>query len=200
MVSCSCEKPPKKTNESKFSPFEKKLRSNTKTSEEDEFQNAPKPLSKWEAFSLAGKCAQESNKLMEKQGFTASCAGGACRGTYRTCGYSYNTTQYRFTNIDDARILLIEKALKFAEPFNNEKQIRMFLHNFPFDLNNVELSITFTDENGIKLPPPYISTVFNGGGRIFYFQSDYITIHKERIEEGLKIYKEYKSNIEKQKE
>lgn len=156
-------------------------------------------------FDIANKCAYESNQLMEKQGFTLSAYGGDYLGTIREINYCYYTKQYCFTDIADARALLIEKVLQFAEPFNNEKQIRMYLHNFPFDLNNIHLSITFRNEENVKLSSPYIASVFNGAGYIFYTQKNplnekFVTFHKESIEEGLKLYNEYKSEPQKQKE
>ena len=153
-------------------------------------------------FDIADECAHKSNLLMEKKGFQPYCCGGSYRGTFRSTIYSYYTKQYRFTDVADARALLIENALQFAESFNNEKRIRMYLHNFPFELKNIELSIHFHDDKDIKLYPPYITSVSNRSGTIVYSQYDPIekstVLHKESVDEALKLYNEHKINIQKE--
>jgi len=69
--------------------------------------------------------------------------------------------------------------------------IRPYLHDYPFTWRNIELKISFYDQNGRSIPGKlaYITTV---NGIVYYLSYDKITeglvdMHEEPYEEALRL-------------
>ena len=59
---------------------------------------------------------------------------------------SYQATQC--VSLEEARRLFIEISEKYLARINGNEQLRPFLHNYPFTIDNLELSLGFKDVEG----------------------------------------------------
>lgn len=101
----------------------------------------------------------------------------------------------------DARKLYIEVAEEFIKRYNDDEKIRKYLHNYPFTIENVELDISFENEQGDKPPEgcvAYIYTIKKNekDGTILYYR-DYkegklSPLHKEPYATAVEIVKNQK--------
>ena len=84
--------------------------------------------------------------------------------------------------------------------YNINVKIRPFLHNFPFTLENMKISLSFEDESHKNQGEGYVAYAFIGKNRqIFYLGYDHKTeklydIHCEPYEKALEIVKNPKVN------
>jgi len=95
-------------------------------------------------------------------------------------------------NLEEARRLYINSTQKLLKMINSNEQIRPYLHNYPFNENNIDFTITFHDHYDDRVPPPNIAFVFIIDGTIIYdtYYGKYQTTHKETYEEALKMVNE----------
>lgn len=161
----------------------------------------PSKILSEECYIDAGKCFSESKILMKKQGFSLRFSGTSYPCTIRGVSCGYSTTQYHFTDVENARMLIVEKVLQFIEPYNKNKRVRMYLHNFPFSFENIDISIYFFDKNNQRLLSPYICEVSSLGGKVIYEKTDpndgkSKIFYKEKFEDALKLYNEKKSTTQ----
>lgn len=146
-------------------------------------------------FCIAEEIAARNSTQLQKQGLVPWAVGGSFRGTIRLIDRGYRTQKFRFDSIEQARFFIVKITEKFLQPFNENKEIRMYLHNFPFTAENLLFSVTFTDANQQPLLPPYIAKVLNPGGKLIYYQWDtttnwYKEIYSEPYAKALTIYQE----------
>lgn len=73
---------------------------------------------------------------------------------------------------EDARPLLVAIFQYFLERVNEDSEIRPYLCNHPFGVENFDLSIHFRDKKGTALPNPYIGFTFCKEGNIVYYIED----------------------------
>jgi hypothetical protein len=138
---------------------------------------------------------QEVDKI-EKEGFELSIIGDSGPNTFRGAIAAFKTSdpKYRFTSIDEARMFFVKKVEEFAAAFNQEKSIRLTLHNFPFSAKNIDLRFTFLNSDKTPLQQPYIYEILNDDGKIFYKKWNHQnkspeTFYVEQYADALRIYK-----------
>ncbi len=136
----------------------------------------------------------QDNKF-RKKGFTRSAYGGRWYSTIHEISLEYTTTQYRFQTIDEIRKFFIPLVEEYLQPLNEERSIRPYLSNFPFDTNNLELGITFYDLDRMRLQIPWICYVSSIEGKIVYFglhpgKQTTTLLYSETFEEAKRILAE----------
>jgi hypothetical protein len=136
---------------------------------------------------------QYSKELYQKKGCTVTKKGGFGPTDIRgvIIGYQCN----RNVNIVEARKQYIECAEGLISRYNSNKEIRPYLHTFPFNINNFGLSISYNDDIGEPVKAPNICHVFSGNEKIFFGItedgdiSNLEYIHEEPYVESLEIVK-----------
>jgi hypothetical protein len=92
---------------------------------------------------------------------------------------------YHVLNVDEARILYVEMMEEFLVRINQNDQIRPYLHDYPFGIKNMELTIGFDDTNGDILGDGHVAMVFIGKNEMLRYEAynsitkEFYTIHKE---------------------
>ncbi len=106
--------------------------------------------------------------------------------------------------IEEARILEVKMIEDLLVRINAHEKIRPFLNTYPFDLKNIEISISFRKEDGSCYTDGSIVYVSHIKNNLSYRAEDpktgqLIGIHKEPYEEALKIVNSKSSEVKKSK-
>ncbi|MCB1067832.1 MAG: hypothetical protein KDK56_06565 [Simkania sp.] len=122
-------------------------------------------------------------------------SGGAMMHDVKVMALSFNC--YRPLSIDESRELVINCVNEYLKSVNENKEIRPYLHNFPFNEQNIELVIfIFEDNKFTKIQSGQVSSVSTLNGKIRYKtrsaedQYKREILHQETYEEALRILKE----------
>jgi hypothetical protein len=75
--------------------------------------------------------------------------------------------QKESATIEEARKIVVYSCLEFLEAINSNLQLRPYLYQLPFTLENIELRIFFEDEN-YDAEENFLSSISCFGGNIFY--------------------------------
>lgn len=128
-----------------------------------------------------------TSQMYKEKGFRVLGIGSAMPDCVRQLIIHFTSNQK--VDISQARILLIDLIDKFLAKVNEDMEIQQYLLNYPFNENNLEMSITFC-ENGDSIPPPHIAIVMILDGRICYSintDNQYETVFRETYQEAINI-------------
>lgn len=150
------------------------------------------------------RAQRAANASLKQQGYKRCATGGSCYGDLRLYAEDYDAYHDQFATIDEARLFIVEKAEAYMKVVNEDKEVRPYLHNYPFTARNLQLSFYFRDKNYKLISESYISSVRVNTGRVFYERrnpgEDWgRTIHTESYEQALALYKEHLKKMEMQK-
>lgn len=111
--------------------------------------------------------AKISKEIQQKFHVIQDGYGGGMYGTINLICLSY---QYRKPAItqDEARNLIVPIIQLFLQRINENEEIRPYLKNYPFQVENIEVSISIHDYEGNMLVDPSIALVSNYLDRIGY--------------------------------
>ncbi len=106
-----------------------------------------------------------------------------------------NATYLSFAklSVNEARNLYVEVVEGYLERFNRDEQIRPYLHNYPFTIENMKLMITFKDEYHRRRDGEDVTLMFMARGNLVYYCSydyekeDFVDLHEEPYEEAVRI-------------
>lgn len=116
--------------------------------------------------------------------------GGICGEINRV---SVSLECYENLNLEQARNLYLTLYSKLLNSYNSNRQLRPYLHNYPFNSENIEISISFKKNNHKRVDSNFIAYTCCARGKIFYDfydheKRDLVTLHSEEISEALKNY------------
>ena len=103
---------------------------------------------------------------------------------------------YHLVNLSEARELLVYVSQVFLSNINENKEVRPYLHNYPFTAKNIEVKIWMHQPNGDDPPQGDIEVVSLRNGKMIYrltAPSEFApwpVLHEESYEEALKIVEE----------
>ncbi|MCH9625437.1 MAG: hypothetical protein S4CHLAM123_06110 [Chlamydiales bacterium] len=122
-----------------------------------------------------------------------SSSGGAMMDDIQEVFLSF--LSFRALNIDEARVLYVEMMEEFLYRINHHEEIRPYLHNFPFEEKNFELSIGFEDSDRRITRDGHVAMVFIGNNHTVYYDAydsdeGFYTLCKESYEEARRIVQE----------
>ena len=139
--------------------------------------------------------AKTAKKLSKKYQLDPAGSGGSMMHDVEMLALSFNC--YRPLSIDESRRLVVGCVNEYLNSVNENKEIRPYLHNFPFTEENLEIVIFFYENNNFKdVQPGQVSCASTVKGKIFYHTKDsqdeykLETLHQETYEEALRIVKE----------
>lgn len=98
-------------------------------------------------------------------------------------------------DLTQARKLYIELVEGLLKLVNNNKEIRQYLHNYPFTKDNIDIIIGFEDKNGKSAKNPKIACIWLAKGKICYSvckgnSEKFENLCKEPYDDALRIVKE----------
>jgi hypothetical protein len=122
---------------------------------------------------------------------------GQMMGDIKTMGLSFN--YYHLLNLEKARELLLYASNVFLKNINENKEIRPYLHNYPFTQKNIELVIFICQANGNEPNLGDLSVLTLRRGSLTFKlsapnkSSHCPILHEETYETGLEIYQNSKN-------
>lgn len=97
---------------------------------------------------------------------------------------------------EETRKKLIDLVQEFVFLVNSDEAIRPHLKNYPFEINNIEITLFFMDKSGRTLNDPYISIAGISRGKLDYeilittdIPSIVVSKYIESYEDAVKILK-----------
>ncbi len=118
-------------------------------------------------------------------------SGGAMMDDIQEVSLSF--LSFDALNVDEARILYVEMMEEFLHRINCNEKIRPHLHNFPFEVDNIKLTISFLDSQGHTTRDGHVAMVFISRNHTIFYEAynpiteDFYTLDKESYEEARKI-------------
>jgi len=88
-------------------------------------------------------------------------------------------------NVSEARRMFVNNVEDLLRLINSNEQLRPYMSNYPFTINNLELRLTFVNKFNKMQEPPYVANVSLINERVFYYFFDQNTnrfIDKDYIE------------------
>lgn len=94
-------------------------------------------------------------------------------------------------SIENARNLYFTILFRIIDAYNSNNQIRPYLHNFPFDRNNLELNICFEGYDGSEGD---VASMMIANDYVFYDGFDlangnYFNIYRENVSTAISLFK-----------
>jgi len=102
-------------------------------------------------------------------------------------------TSFEAVNVEQARILYVELMEKYLQYINNCEKLRPYLHNFPFDIHNIELNLQFKDSQCHMRTGQDVTFVFMVRRNQLFYKTynpkmdEFQLLHKETYEEAKRI-------------
>ncbi|MCH9625436.1 MAG: hypothetical protein S4CHLAM123_06100 [Chlamydiales bacterium] len=99
-------------------------------------------------------------------------------------------------NVDEARVLYVEMMEELLYRINCNEEVRPYLHNFPFEEENLKLRIGFEDCNGRITKDGHVALMSIAKDHILYFAAydpvteKFYTLYEAPYEEARKIVQE----------
>jgi len=84
----------------------------------------------------------------------------------------YITKQYSFSTMPEARAFFCSFFNELLVPFNENKELRPYLQNYPLSYEDLDLQIVFIDEKGKPLTYPDFWSVRKAGEYLYYEHFD----------------------------
>lgn len=128
-----------------------------------------------------------------------TCHGGAMMDDIQEVSLSF--LSFDTLNVDQARVLYVNMMEEFLRRINSHEKIRPFLHNYPFEVSNFDLTIGFDDANRKILGDGHVAQMFISRNYTLYYEAynpeteEFYTLHKEDYREARKIVKNLKDNL-----
>ena len=132
---------------------------------------------------------QISNEMVkDKQLYLIGVGGSSMLGIdYRMLSFSYYRDKE--LKIEEARKDMAEVICKYLKAINQEKELRPFLRNYPFDSSNIEITLFVHDKKGNKVPQGSLTLIEAVDGKISYYVAPFEVksepILEETFEEAL---------------
>ncbi len=125
-----------------------------------------------EELAACKQVRMSNNARLASEGFYTLHDGYHYPDIIRSIKDSYTTKKYHFATIEQASAFFYPFVENYIQPFNTEKRIRPYLHNFPMTASNLDLSVLFLKDEEHPLEKPYIAAIRMVQGEIFYYTYD----------------------------
>ena len=134
--------------------------------------------------------AKTAKKLEKEKGLLLIGTGGQMMNDIQMMMMGFNF--YQEIDLKTARKLIVYVISEYLSQINNNKDVRPYLHEYPFTAKNVEIEIFIYHPNGSRLPQEKIYCISAINGSIYYYrrgQKQYTeeTLCEETYEEALKL-------------
>jgi hypothetical protein len=140
---------------------------------------------------LSNKILHGYSAELKKKGIMLVGEGGAMMGDIQSVFMHYFVPGE--FSLNDARKMYVEVAEEYIKRYNDDEKIRPYLHNYPFNISNIELEISFKDEKGNPQENGYVAYISRSNKNLVYYaeykNNEYVTLHKEPYAEAVAIVK-----------
>ncbi len=152
------------------------------------------PLSVFGAnyVKMSDKIVKRYNKEVAKpKKLYLSGTGGAMMDDIKKVILNYQS--FESLTINESRVLFVDMMEEFLARMNQNKQIRPYLHNYPFDVDNFRLRIGFDDSKGNIIGDGHVALMFVNKNQELLFEAydqqtgKFYTLHREPYAESLRI-------------
>lgn len=117
---------------------------------------------------LAHKITDETaEKLKKKKNLSPAGTGGSMMNDVKMMMMAFQF--FEVVDMDAARELLVYSTEEYLTNINSNKELRPYLHNYPFTSENVEIVIYFSQPNRGDVPLGNIAVAAVGNGSIVYY-------------------------------
>jgi hypothetical protein len=127
-------------------------------------------------------------EMAEPRGLTLSGYGGAMMDDIQRVTLRF--LSHDALNVDEARILYVEMMGEFLRRINCHEKVRPHLHNFPFEDDNIKLTISFVNSEGHTIRDGHVALMSIARDHKLYFAAynpdieDFYTLCEESYEEA----------------
>ena len=137
-----------------------------------------------------GITAKTGKKLEKEKGLLLIGTGGQMMNDIQMMMMGFNF--YQGIDLKTARKLIVYVISEYLSQINNNKDVRPYLHEYPFAAKNVDIVIFIYHPDGSRLPQEKIYCISTNNGSIYYYrrgQKQYTeeTLCEETYEEALKL-------------
>ncbi len=119
---------------------------------------------------------------------------GQMMGDIQAVGLEFQ--YFHLVNLEESRKLLVYAIQIFLKNINGNKEIRPYLHEYPFNTKNIEITIWIYQPDGYEPAPGNIQCVTLRSNTLLYKiatlnkSGDWPILHEETYEEALKVLAE----------
>jgi hypothetical protein len=135
--------------------------------------------------------SQTAKQLKREKGLVPTGNSGQMMGNIKSMGLSFN--YYHLLNLEEARELLLYASNVFLKNINENKEIRPYLHNYPFTSKNIELVIFIYQADGSEPNQGSLAVLAIKDGILTYElaapnkYAPWPILHEETYETGLNV-------------
>lgn len=151
------------------------------------------PIKNIEITDYVGKLSSEHGKLLKKKEFYLYGTGGSLLGgLVRVINLDFFLE--RKISLEKARGLYINSVEPMVAKVNEDKIIRIYLHDYPCTYKNIEVMLSFHDKKN-KYYDDSIALIYQVRGIIYYEGRDnasnkFVEIYQEPYETALQIVRD----------
>ena len=133
------------------------------------------------AHEITGKTGK---KLKEQKGLFLVGTGGQMMDDIQIMAMSFD--YYQEVDLKTGRELIVHVINEYLSAINNNKEVRPYLHEYPFTAKNVEIRIFVYNPDRSELPPEKIDCIecINGGLEYYTRSNPRQAIYEETYEEA----------------
>lgn len=129
-------------------------------------------------------------EMRQQQGLHLSGSGGGMMDDINNVSLYFDSKMQ--IGVDDARRLYVTSMETLLSKINADRDVRRYLHNFPFTVDNIRLSLSFCDRSGRDVSNGLVAHVFCIEGKVFYMTADSETgksldLYEESYDEALSV-------------
>lgn len=145
-------------------------------------------------IKLANEITTEfSKKVRQTDNLILIGSGGAMMADIEK--FSFYFEKIQSPSLSEARILIVRNIEKFLYSINNNEEIRYYMHEYPFNIKNIDFSIGFVTSKGNFVDSPHIAHVFSCKGNIVYSVFNHSLdkleqVHSETYSDALNLTKD----------
>lgn len=135
------------------------------------------------------------NKLAKKYNMEIAGTGGGMIDCVKLMALSFNIN--KILNKNESRQLLLDCAAEFLKEINSNQEIRPYLVQFPFSVENIEIKIFIHDHEGRNVYDPNLSVISIVKGELrfrtndkdnrYRFKSQYFESYDQALKLNLKM-------------
>ena len=130
-----------------------------------------------------------ATKMKTDNDFRLEGKGGAMMCDIQQVDLQFGSPQY--PSIDDARQLYITATQELIGAYNADLKIRPYLHEYPFTISNIKLTIRFSGRTPDCQDTQFVALIFTNKHNVVYYEGynfqteEFFILHTESYEEAL---------------
>ncbi len=111
-----------------------------------------------------------TTKLAEQKNLVLVGTGGQMMNDIQMMAMSFN--YYHEVDLKQARKLIVYAIDEYLSDINNNEEVRLYLHEYPFTAKNIEINIFVYNPDKSRLSPEKIYLISSVEGKVNYYVRD----------------------------